>query len=72
LVRQVHAVGFAHPLAMTAEALATTATAQDLPAAPCPSLQAAIASVPEGAAILIAGSLYLAGEVLALNNERPD
>jgi dihydrofolate synthase/folylpolyglutamate synthase len=71
LVKQVHAIGFDHPLAITADALTATATAQGLPAHPSANLQAAIASIPDGAAILIAGSLYLAGEVLALNDEAP-
>jgi dihydrofolate synthase/folylpolyglutamate synthase len=37
-----------------------------------PGLKQAIAAVPANAALLIAGSLYLAGEVLALNDELPD
>lgn len=69
---QVHAIPFDHPLAMTADDLAATAVAQGLPAHARASLQAAIASMPDDAAILIAGSLYLAGEVLALNDEAPD
>lgn len=70
-VEHVHAIGFNHPLAMAAEALAATAVAQGLPASASPDLHSALASVPQDAAILIAGSLYLAGEVLALNNEAP-
>ncbi|WP_338505219.1 folylpolyglutamate synthase/dihydrofolate synthase family protein [Sphingomonas kaistensis] len=72
LVSQVLAIGFDHPLAMTADALAVTATAQGLPAHAHADFRSALASVPPGAAILIAGSLYLAGEVLALNDEAPD
>ncbi|NJC04209.1 dihydrofolate synthase/folylpolyglutamate synthase [Sphingomonas kaistensis] len=72
LVEEVHAIGFDHPLAMTADALAATATAQGLPAHAADDLRSALASAPPGAAILIAGSLYLAGEVLALNEEAPD
>ncbi|UUR09239.1 bifunctional folylpolyglutamate synthase/dihydrofolate synthase [Sphingomonas glaciei] len=72
VVEQVHAIGFDHPLAMTAADLAATATALGLPAEPGHDLQAAIANVPPTAALLIAGSLYLAGEVLALNDEVPD
>jgi dihydrofolate synthase/folylpolyglutamate synthase len=33
---------------------------------------AALASVPSGARVLIFGSLYLAGEVLAANGQAPD
>jgi len=42
-------------------------------ARPAPNLPAALAIVPEdGRPILIAGSLYLAGEALRLNDELPD
>lgn len=72
LVEQVHAVSFDHPLAMPAAALAAAALALDLPATPRASLTEALAHVPEDRRVLIAGSLYLAGEVLALNEEVPD
>lgn len=72
VVEQIHAIGFDHPLAMSAANLAAAATALSLPATPGPDLQAAIAKVPPDAVTLIAGSLYLAGEVLALNDEVPD
>jgi dihydrofolate synthase / folylpolyglutamate synthase len=42
-------------------------------ARPAPDVPAALAMIPEdGLPILIAGSLYLAGEVLRLNDELPD
>jgi dihydrofolate synthase/folylpolyglutamate synthase len=72
LVEQVHAITFDHPLAMPATQLAAAARMQGLPARPQPDLRSAIAEVPADATLLIAGSLYLAGEVLALNNEVPD
>jgi dihydrofolate synthase/folylpolyglutamate synthase len=72
LVEQVHAITFDHPLAMPATQLAATACMQGLPARPQPDLRSAIAEVPADATLLIAGSLYLAGEVLALNDEVPD
>ena len=68
----VHAIGFDHPLAMTAEALEEAATAVGVSATSHGDLRAAIAASPADAVILIAGSLYLAGEVLALNDELPD
>jgi dihydrofolate synthase / folylpolyglutamate synthase len=43
-----------------------------LPAQSFPDISAAIAAVPPNGDILIAGSLYLAGEVLRLNREFPD
>jgi dihydrofolate synthase/folylpolyglutamate synthase len=72
LVEQVHAVSFDHPLAMPAAELAVAALALDLPATPRASLADALAHVPEDRPVLIAGSLYLAGEVLALNDEVPN
>ena len=42
-------------------------------AAACPDVPAALAALPDdGLPVLIAGSLYLSGEVLRLNNELPD
>ncbi len=71
-VSHVYAIGFDHPLAMTAADLADVAQRQGLPVTAHADLKAAIAGIPSDAAILIAGSLYLAGEVLALNDEIPD
>ena len=41
-------------------------------ATPYDSVEEALAAVPEGARMLIFGSLYLAGEVLAANGQVPD
>lgn len=68
----VHTVPFAHDLAVAPEALAGTALGLGFEARAHASLADAIAAIPEGAAILIAGSLYLAGEVLLMNGEVPD
>lgn len=44
-----------------------------LPVQPFPDVPAALAALPlDGRAVLVAGSLYLAGEVLRLNRELPD
>ena len=49
------------------------ATAFGPAARPAPDVPSAMAMIPDdGLPILIAGSLYLAGEVLRLNNELPD
>ncbi len=44
----------------------------DLPVRPFADVSAALAALPTGGDVLIAGSLYLAGEVLRLNAEFPD
>ena len=44
----------------------------DLPVRSFPDVPAALAALPAGGDVLIAGSLYLAGEVLRLNRELPD
>ncbi len=43
-----------------------------LPVKSCPDVAAALVALPPGGDVLIAGSLYLAGEVLRLNRELPD
>jgi dihydrofolate synthase/folylpolyglutamate synthase len=72
VAQQVHAIGFDHPLAMQAGQLAEVAVTLGLKSCAHASLADAIAAVPADAALLIAGALYLAGEVLALNDEVPD
>jgi dihydrofolate synthase / folylpolyglutamate synthase len=72
LVEQVYAVPFEHPLALPPGEVATLARNLGLPASACPSLAEALAAVPADRPVLIAGSLYLAGEVLVLNGELPD
>ena len=44
----------------------------DLPVRSFPDIPAALAALPAVGDVLIAGSLYLAGEVLRLNRELPD
>lgn len=44
----------------------------DLPVRPFPDVEAALKALPPEGDVLIAGSLYLAGEVLRLNREFPD
>jgi len=67
----VHAVHFNHELASDARTLANVAKDLGLPATAYTTVANAVAAVPTGAPVLIAGSLYLAGEVLALNDESP-
>jgi dihydrofolate synthase/folylpolyglutamate synthase len=57
---------------MSASDLAALAQDAGLPASARASVADALAHVPEQAPVLIAGSLYLAGEVLAANDEVPD
>ncbi len=44
----------------------------DLPVRAFPAIAAALQALPPAGDVLIAGSLYLAGEVLRLNREFPD
>ena len=44
----------------------------DLPVGSFPDVEAALRALPPEGDVLIAGSLYLAGEVLRLNRELPD
>jgi dihydrofolate synthase/folylpolyglutamate synthase len=43
-----------------------------MPAEPREDVEQALRAVPAGARVLIFGSLYLAGAVLAANNQPPD
>jgi dihydrofolate synthase / folylpolyglutamate synthase len=52
--------------------LADIAAELGFPADPHDSVEEALAAVPEGAPVLIFGSLYLAGQVLAANRQVPD
>lgn len=55
-----------------ADELAATAGALGLRARPFGSVSEALVAAPENRPVLIAGSLYLAGEVLRLNDQAPD
>lgn len=55
-----------------AEELAALARGLGFAAHPADGIGQALASLPTGARVLIYGSLYLAGEVLAANGELPD
>jgi dihydrofolate synthase/folylpolyglutamate synthase len=72
VVNQVHAVDFDHPLAMRSDELATVARSLGLHASAHSTVAAALTHIPPHAPVLIAGSLYLAGEVLTANDEQPD
>jgi dihydrofolate synthase/folylpolyglutamate synthase len=72
VAEQVHALAFDHPLAMRADDLAAVARDLGLRASAHRNLSDALADVPLQAPVLIAGSLYLAGEVLTANGEQPD
>jgi len=52
--------------------LADIAAELGFPADPHDNVEEALAAVPQGAPVLIFGSLYLAGEVLAANGQMPD
>lgn len=64
------------PAAIEAETLAETAKALDIPSQPAASpdaaLQAIEAMTPPDMPVIICGSLYLAGQILAENNTLPD
>jgi dihydrofolate synthase/folylpolyglutamate synthase len=56
----------------SAEALADLARGLGFTAEPHDGVEQALAAVPAGARVLIFGSLYLAGQVLAANDQPPD
>lgn len=69
---EVHTVPFDHPLAVPPASLAQAARRLGLQAEARASIAEALNHIPEHAPVLIAGSLYLAGEVLSQNDELPD
>ncbi|AVO44220.1 bifunctional folylpolyglutamate synthase/dihydrofolate synthase [Phreatobacter cathodiphilus] len=76
LAPRVLAVPFGYPAALSAPALAEAARAAGLDATACDSLEAALAAVKSEPGrlpprVLITGSLYLAGEVLAKDGWEP-
>ena len=54
------------------QALAELAKTMGFHATAHPNIEAALAAVPTDCRVLIFGSLYLAGEVLAANDQLPD
>ncbi|GAA4027388.1 folylpolyglutamate synthase/dihydrofolate synthase family protein [Sphingomonas rosea] len=72
LVESVHAVAFDHALAIAPGDLAAISRQLGFEASAHASVGAALTGIPADRPVLIAGSLYLAGEVLALNDEIPD
>ncbi len=72
IAHQLLTVSFDHPLALPPADLAELARSLAFEAKACANIADALARVPDGLPVLIAGSLYLAGEVLALNEEVPD
>jgi dihydrofolate synthase/folylpolyglutamate synthase len=76
LAPRVLTVPFGYPAALSAPALAEAARAAGLDATPCESLEAALATVKSEPGrlpprVIITGSLYLAGEVLARDGWQP-
>jgi dihydrofolate synthase/folylpolyglutamate synthase len=67
-----HTVPVADHASFAPGELADMADELGIPAEPHDSVKDALAAVPEGARVLIFGSLYLAGEVLAANDQAPD
>ena len=59
-------------VAKTLEPVPTDAGFSILPTATFADVPAALRALPPGGDVLIAGSLYLAGEVLRANGELPD
>jgi dihydrofolate synthase/folylpolyglutamate synthase len=67
-----HTVPVADHASFAPGELADMAGELGMPARPHDSFEEALAAVPEEARVLIFGSLYLAGEVLAANDQAPD
>lgn len=72
LVSAVHMVPIPDHSCFAPQALVEIAGGLGLSAGACESVEGALASIPEGARVLIFGSLYLAGSVLAANDQIPD
>jgi dihydrofolate synthase/folylpolyglutamate synthase len=68
----VQTVPIADHASFAPDELAEIAAAMGAPADAHDSVEEALNAVPEDARVLIFGSLYLAGEVLAANNQVPD
>jgi dihydrofolate synthase/folylpolyglutamate synthase len=72
LVAHIHAVAIPDHASFSPDDLVEIAADLGLPADPHDSLADALAAVPPNARVLIFGSLYLAGVVLAENRQVPD
>lgn len=72
LVARIHAVPIPDHACFTPSDLVAIAGQLGFPADAHDDVRAALASVPPGARVLIFGSLYLAGSVLAANEQVPD
>lgn len=72
LASAVHAVPVPDHECFAPAELAAIAAAQGFAARPFSSVQRALDAAPKDRPVLIAGSLYLAGEVLRLNGQFPD
>lgn len=72
VVAHVHAVPIPDHACFTPSDLVEIAGELGFPADAHDSVEEALAAVPEGASVLIFGSLYLAGVVLADNDQVPD
>src|SRR5947209_11139214 len=72
LAARAHAVPIADHACFTPDDLVEIAAGMGLPAQAHESVAEALESMPGNARVLIFGSLYLAGEILAANNQIPD
>jgi dihydrofolate synthase/folylpolyglutamate synthase len=72
LVARVHTVPVGNHASFAPNDLADMAGELSFPAEAHDGVEQALAAVPDGARVLIFGSLYLAGEVLAANDQVPD
>ena len=72
LVARVHTVPIGSHASFAPNELADIAGELGFPAEPHDSVEEALAAIPADARVLIFGSLYLAGEVLAANDQVPD
>ncbi|MEO5774656.1 MAG: folylpolyglutamate synthase/dihydrofolate synthase family protein [Sphingomicrobium sp.] len=72
IAEHVHAVGIPDHECRSPQDLVAIADTLGIPASASDSVQSVIAAAPADAPILIFGSLYLAGQVLAANDQPPD
>ncbi len=72
MVARVHTVAIPDHASFAPEELSDIAGQLGFAAEPHDSVEEALAAVPENARVLIFGSLYLAGQVLAANDQLPD